>query len=265
MSVSVEIIKKLRDMTGISIGKCKDALEKSSGNIDLAIEFLRKSGIAASLKKSHRSTLEGVITAYENDDCVGLIETRCETDFVSNNKKFHEGIKKGFEIFIFNKLENLKDSKMEDFRSSLVQEFGENVVFERSVTWKKTGENTLATYIHGKGKIGVLIELKGVSDNSYDIAKDIAMQVVAESPEYISKADVPDTVIEKEIEIVKAQIHGKNESIVQRIVEGKLHAFYKEKCLIEQAFIKNEDYLIKDILNKEGLSIVRFIKWSVGE
>lgn len=279
--VTAAMIKELRERTGIGMGKCKEALEAASGNMDLAIENLRKAGLATAVKKEGRATNEGMIVSADNGGTVAVVEGNAETDFVVRNEKFQQFLKNiandaatsapsTLEAFVQQKYSQEPNLTIDQYRSTLIQTIGENIQLRRVATFKRGGGKSIGVYSHMNGKILTLVEITG-SDNEEALAKEIAMHTAAAAPEFLSPEKIPADVINKEKEIAKTQIKGKPDNIVDKIVEGKINAFYDQVCLIRQKFIKDDSLSIADLITKRSkevgkpLAVTNFIRWAVGQ
>lgn len=277
-NVSAALIKELRDRTGVGMGKCKEALEEANGDIELAITVLRKAGIASAVKKEGRETKEGAIGSAESNGVIAIVEVGAETDFVAKNERFKQFVEDiAQEVAKVNpsSLEQLLQQKfskdptltIDEYRSTFVQAIGENIQIKRFMIFKKSPETSFGLYSH-QGQVFTVVELKGTSGEE-ELAKDIAMQVAASSPEYLAPEHVPQNIIEREKEIARSQIEGKPENIKEKIVEGKLGAFYDNVCLVRQKYIKDDSLNIGELVAKRAkevgkpLAVSNFIYWSV--
>ena len=268
MEISAGLVKELRERTGLGMMECKKALVEAKGDIELAIENLRKSGQAKAAKKAGRTAAEGtVVVAVESNGRNGVMaEVNCETDFVGRDASFtafaHQvaqaALKSG-ETDVA-KLMAANGGELEAARLALVQKIGENIQVRRIA---KIDGDVVGAYIHG-GKIGVLTSLAG---GNADLGKDIAMHVAASNPMVVTPADVPADVIakEKEIYAAKAAESGKPANIVEKMVEGSLRKFLAEVSLLEQAFVKDPDTKVGDLVKKSGATVQAFIRFEVGE
>jgi elongation factor Ts len=278
--VTAEMVKELRDRTGVSMGKCKEALDKAEGDMDAAIDFLRKSGMASAVKKEGRETKEGLIGAAEGKEAVALVEVNAETDFVTQNEKFKEFLKDiateaaDASVAALDVLMNRPYSKdssitIDQYRALIMQSLGENIQVKRVFLLPKSSDTSIGIYSHMGGKIVVAVVLTGGSGQEA-LARDIAMHVAAESPEYLSREDVPAAVIAKEEEIASSQAQGKPENIVKKIVEGKVKTFCDETCLICQKYVKDNTVTVGEFVEKESkrlgkqLGIKAFYRWKIG-
>ncbi len=279
--ITAKMIKELRTRTGIGMGKCKEALQEANGDISLAIDNLRKSGMASAVKKEGRETNEGVICIAENGKSTALVEVNAETDFVVKNERFQE-----FATNLAEEICSLQSTSIDEFltqayskepsltidqyRATIVQGLGENIQVRRIELFPKKENATLVVYSHGGGELVTLVEIEGASDEE-ELAKDIAMHIAAEAPEYLSSNEVPERVIEHEREIAQAQVKGKPENILNKILEGKLKAYFNQVCLLNQKFVKNPDLTIQQLVDQRGkdsgkqLVVSQFLRWKVGE
>lgn len=279
--VTPQLVKELRDRTGIGMAKCKEALDAAGGDIDLAIENLRKAGMASAVKKEGRETKEGIIKTAEGKDKIALIEINAETDFVVKNDNFQKFAQNLAEevartspanVADFMKQKYSQDSKqtLDEYRATIVQSLGENIQVKRLELFERKPNASLAVYSHGGGKLVTLVEITG-SGQEEELAKDIAMHVAAEAPEYLTHEEIPERVIAHEKEIAKAQIQNKPANIVEKILEGKLKAYYDQVCLINQRFVKDTEITIAELVAKRGkevgkpLKVSYFLRWRVGE
>lgn len=265
----MEKIKELRDKTGAGISDCKKALEESGGDIEAAIEILRKKGITKAAKRGDREAGEGIVKVEAAADGKAgfILEINAETDFVVRNEKFQTFADKAFVILKENKPKNLDEflalsmgeNSIKDSLDSLSGIIGEKMGIKRIDVIETNG--TVAAYSHMGGRIGVLVELDqpGITD----LAKDIAMQVAAANPKYLVPEEIPESEKEKEKEIYKEQLakEGKPEAMMEKILEGKLSKYYDEVCLIRQEYIKDDSKKIKDILGQA--KIVKFIRYNL--
>lgn len=279
--VTPQLVKELRDRTGVGMSKCKEALDAAEGNIDLAIDNLRKAGMASAVKKEGRETKEGVIITAENGKQIALVEINAETDFVVKNENFMKFAQNVAEeicqtspvtVADFLKQTSAKDSKitLDEYRATIMQSLGENIQIKRFELFAKKPETTLAVYSHGGGKLVTMVEITGSSSEN-ELAKDIAMHVAAEAPEYLTHQEIPERVIAHEKEIAKAQIQNKPANIIEKILEGKLKAYFDQVCLVNQRFVKDPEITILELVQRRGkeigktLELSYFLRWRVGE
>jgi elongation factor Ts len=281
------MVKELRERTGAGMMDCKRALTETDGDIDKAIELLREKGLAAAAKKAGRIAAEGLVSVYISEDMkVGaVVEVNCETDFVADNKDFVTLTKNvalqaaattstTIEEFISEKYIADDSTTISDAVTTLIAKLGENMSVRRFE--KFTVENgVVQSYVHGGGRIGVLVELAcdKQDDVLVKIAKDVAMQIAAASPLFLDNTCVDNETLEKEKEIYRVQAlnEGKPEKIVEKMVMGRVNKYYKEVCLLEQVWVKNADYTITKYLQEESkklgaeIKITRFVRFERGE
>ncbi len=291
--ISAAQVKELRDMTGSGIMDCKRALQESEGDIEKAVAWLREKGIAKAEKKSARVAAEGAVIAKIADDKKSgvLVEINIETDFAANTDKFkaftdavatHILTKKPatLEELMAQPLYNDESKTVEIFQKEAIADIGENTSIRRFVVYEIEGNGAVASYIHMGGKIGVFVDLATDDDSVIakpefaDFAKDIAMQIAAANPKWLTREDVPAAEIEKETEIIvnKNLNEGKPEKIIrERILPGNIEKFYKENCLVEQEFVKDDSKTIATYTKErssalgQNISIRRFTRFEMGE
>ena len=270
MAISAKDVKELRERTGAGMMDCKKALTANDGDMQKAIDWLREKGIAKAAKKAGRTAADGAVAAYvSKDGKTGvLLEVNCETDFTANNENFRALEKKVIEYIAEAKpadLDALNEGTIDGKKvSELVTEatatIGEKISIRRFVTYETSGK--LTTYIHMGGKIGVLVDMTGGSD---ELGKDVAMQIAAANPMAVDRDGVDASELEHEKEILRKQAleEGKPEKIVEKMVAGRINKFYKEVCLVEQIFVKDSEKTVKDILG--GEKVLRFARYQLGE
>ena len=272
MQITATMVKELRERTGAGMMECKKALTESSGDMDAAIEQMRKSGQAKADKKAGRIAAEGAIIISTSSDAkqAAIVEINCETDFVAKDEQFQVFSKQLSELVLENDIRTVEElnnlntgsgQSVEQARLELVTKIGENIKIRRFEKIK--ADSAIASYVHGK-RIGVLIEYSG---GSVEVGKDIAMHVAATNPLCISETEVPSDVLDKEKEIAKAQADasGKPPEIVEKMVMGKVKKFIKENTLLGQAYVKDDSITVKKYLKGENASINKFIRFEVGE
>ncbi len=280
-AITPQLIKELRDKTGVGIGKCKEALKKTDGDVNKAVDHLRKTGMATAIKKEGRSAKEGQIVFVENDDCVVICEINAETDFVVKNERFQEFSKdianeiaasKPADInsFLSQKFSKDQNLTIDEYRATLIQAIGENIQIKRFQIFEKNADKSIGIYSHLGGKIITITEISG-SNTVDQLARDIAMHTVASHPEYINPEQVPNDVIEHEKEIAKTQMQGKPEHIIGKILDGRIAKFFDEVCLLRQTYVRDESLKIQDLIDNTAketgkpLTITAFTRWSVGQ
>lgn len=280
MKATAESIKELRERTGVSMGKCKEALEQVGCDMEKAIDFLRKSGMASAVKKEGREAHEGLIGFSDVGNSVAVIEVNSETDFVAQNEKFKKFVQEicdeasSSEISSIEKLLSTPYSKdnsltIDQYRALTMQSLGENIQVKRMLLLPKSSKFSIGLYSHMGGKIVSAAVLEGAAGHEA-LAKEIAMHIAAEAPEFVAPADVPADVKAREEEVAKGQIQGKPENMIAKIVEGKIKAFYDQVCLVCQKFIKDNALTVAQVVEQEAkksgasLTIQSFIRWKVG-
>ena len=273
--ITASQVKELREITGAGMMDCKKVLTETDGDMEKAMELLRERGIAKAAKKSDRVAAEGLVDCYISEDGkVGaIVEVNSETDFVGQNEEF-----KTFVMDVAKQVAEKNPANVEELLAQesiteagkTVQEvltdkiatIGENMSIRRFVRYESAG--LVGSYIHGDGKIGVLVDMPKGDDT---LAKDICMQIAAARPEYLNETEVPADVLEKEMEILKAQAmnEGKPAEIAEKMVQGRLGKFYGEICLVEQDFVKDSDKKVSKVLEENNAEIVRFARFEKGE
>jgi elongation factor Ts len=279
--INAEMIKELRERTGVGMGKCKEALVLAEGDLEKAIDVLRKAGMAAGVKKEGRETKEGMILTAEDKQTLIVVEANAETDFVAQNDRFkhflHDCVKQALEtkpksLAEFVQQPYFKDRSItvEQYRNLVIQSLGENIQLRRLEVITKHPNSSYGIYSHMGGKLVVIVEVEGSSDQE-GIAKEIAMHAAAESPDYLKAEEVPAPVVAREEEIARAQVKDKPTNIVDKIVAGKIKAFYDQVCLNNQKYVKDNSVTVQQFLDicakKIGkpLSIRCFWRWKVGQ
>ncbi|MDI6802758.1 MAG: translation elongation factor Ts [Bacteroidota bacterium] len=279
MAITSELVKLLRDKTGAGMMDCKKALEETTGDLDKAIEYLRKKGAATAQKRADKAAKEGTIVTRVNgkNDFGIIVEINCETDFVARGNDFVTFSELAANIISSKKpvsLEQLLDvtddsgKAISQHLNDMMAKIGERIEIRR-YKMHQTENGFIASYTHMGNKIGVLIELSSTPGNALQIGRDIAMQIAAMNPLYISRDQVSHDVIQRELEIYRTQARneGKPDQIIERIANGKLEKYYQDVCLSEQVFIKDSSKTIKDVLTESssGLTIKSFERFQLGE
>ena len=284
-AITAAMVKELREMTDAGMMECKKALVEADGDMDKAVDVLRTRGLAAAAKKVGRATNEGTVMAIVSGDATkgAVVELNCETDFVGMNEKFKGYAEKIARAAMAANVEDIEALKavdaegetVEDVLTDAIHTLGENMNLARAAVVEAGG---VASYIHGGGKIGVLVtfDVEGIdpaSDEFQHCGRDVAMQVAAASPVSATRESVPAEVVAHEMEIYKAQAaeSGKPENIQEKIATGRLEKFYKESCLTEQAFVKNPDQSVTDYVNEVAkklggtIKVTGFKRFMLGE
>lgn len=278
--ITASQVKELRDRTGVGMSKCKEALEEAKGNMDEAISILRKAGMASAVKKQGRETNEGQICSKETDSVVVFCEINAETDFVVKNDRFQEFCRNIVDEIAATKPANVesfmaqsysKDPSItiDQYRSLVIQTIGENIQISRLAVWQKAKDHSVGIYSHMGGKILTAVEL--TAPQEVELAREIGMHAAAAAPEYLQPSDVPADVIEKEREIAKGQVIGKPAAIMDKIVDGKINAYYEQVCLTRQKFVKDPSITVEQHVQQKAkesgknIAFTRFIRWMVGQ
>ena len=284
-AITAAMVKELREMTDAGMMECKKALVEADGDMDKAVDVLRTRGLAAAAKKVGRATNEGTVMAIVSDDATkgAVVELNCETDFVGMNEKFKGYAEKIARAAMAANVEDVEALKaadadgetVDDVLTDAIHTLGENMNLARAAVVEA---GAVASYIHGGGKIGVLVtfDVEGIdpaSDEFQHCGRDVAMQVAAASPVSATRESVPAEVVAHEMEIYKAQAaeSGKPENIQEKMATGRLEKFYKENCLTEQAFVKNPDQTVTDYANEVAknlggtIKIIGFKRFMLGE
>lgn len=271
MAFTAQDVKELREMTGCGMMDCKKALTEAGGDKEKAVELLREKGLATAAKKAGRIASEGIVKAYVDGNVGVLVEVNSETDFVAKNDEFLTFVDNVAKTVAENNpadVEALKELKMSGSDTTVGEELtakiakiGENMNIRRFVRF----EGAVCSYIHGGGRIGVLVKFDtdcADKDGFADFAKDIAMQIAAAGAQYLDKDAVPTEVVEKEKEILSVQAlnEGKPANIVEKMVLGRINKFYKEVCLVEQEFIKDSDMSVSKYIAETAKKLGGTIK-----
>ena len=274
--ITATMVKDLREKTGAGMMDCKKVLTETDGDMEKAIELLRERGIAKAAKKSDRIAAEGLVLGYVSEDqkTGAVVEVNSETDFVAQNaefKSFVEAVAKQIVLKNPANVEGLLEQESIEEAGKKVSEvlidktakIGEKLSIRRFTRFETT-DGLIEKYIHGDGKIAVLVNLKGGDSN---LAKDICMQIAAARPEYLNREAVPQERLDKEMEILKVQAmnEGKPEAIAEKIVQGRIGKFYSEICLVEQEFVKNPDIKVSELLKQNNSEVVEFARLEKGE
>lgn len=262
--VTPALVKELRDRTGLGMMECKKALTEAGADIDLAIENLRKSSGLKAAKKAGRTAAEGKILVVIQPGVAVAVEVNSETDFAAGDANFI-----GFADKVVEKLAATKEADvaklmagdLEDAREALVQKIGENITVRRPSIVEA---ETVGAYVHSNGKIACIVALKGGDE---ELAKDIAMHVTASNPRVVRGEDMPEEVLEKEKEIIRAQpdMAGKPSEIVEKMIGGRISKFLKENSLLDQPFVKNPEQTVGQLAKAGGAEVISFLRLEVGE
>lgn len=278
--ITADMIKDLRIKTGAGLLDCKKALMESAGNLEGAVELLRKSGAAKADKKTGRITSEGRISLKVEGVKAVMVEINSETDFVAKNPEFQTFADEVAALLLQTQSANLesllkasfKGSTLEENLKSLIAKIGENISLRRFVQLQASADEVLGSYVHMGNKIAVLVKLKGPREKiSETVTRDVAMHVAASAPQYLTRENIPAEIIAKEKEIYLEQMKdsGKPANVLEKIIEGKVAKFADEVCLVNQVFVKDPtgkqsvSQFLKQI--DPSISVVEFVRYQVGE
>lgn len=272
--ITANMVKDLREKTGAGMMDCKKVLTETDGDMEKAAELLRERGITKAAKKSNRIAAEGLVVAYVSEDkkTGAVVEVNAETDFVAKNEEF--------KIFANDIAEQVVKTNPKDVEELLNQKYikadktvsevltdkiatiGENMSIRRFVRFTSNG--LVEKYIHGEGKIGVLVAMESGDET---VAKDVCMQIAAARPEFLDRNEVPADRVNKEMEILKAQAmnEGKPAEIAEKMVQGRIGKFYGEICLVDQEYVKDPSMKVSDLLSSKGAKVIEFARIEKGE
>ena len=284
--ITAQSVKELREKTGAGMMDCKKALTEAQGDMEKAIEILREKGLAAAAKKAGRVAAEGIVKTYISEDSksAGIVELNCETDFVAANEEFVNFATRLAEMASVSSATTVEEfvtekydanSTVSEALTALIAKLGENMTVRRFEKFN-VANGVVESYIHGGGRIGVVVELNCEADNTAvlkEVAKDVCMQVAAANPAFLSREDVDAEALEKEKEIYRVQAlnEGKPENIVEKMVMGRIQKYYKEVCLLDQAWVKDGDKSISKYLQEKSkevgspITINKFVRFERGE
>ena len=277
MAFTAKDVMKLREMTGCGMMDCKKALTEADGDMDKATEILREKGMAKAVKKSGRIAAEGLVDIVVEGNVGAIIEVNSETDFVAKNEEF-VGMVKDFakKVIVENPADvdallaaTIDGATVKDILTEKIAKIGENMNLRRFARI----EGNVCTYLHAGGRIGVLVEAAEALDTEekYEAARDVAMQVAAINPLYLSKDTVPAEDVEKEKHIIMAQIKedpknaSKPDAIIEKMVGGKINKFYEQNCLLQQEFVKDDSLKVEAYLASKGVKLINFVRLEKGE
>ncbi len=272
MEITASLVRDLREASGAGMMDCKKALNACDGDLEKAMDYLRENGIAKAEKKSGRIAAEGLAQVFVEGNKAVILEVNSETDFVSKNEEFTDMIQMIGSTVLKSEVKDLEsalklqleEGTIEDLIVSKTAKIGEKLSLRRLEVVTKNDSEVFGSYLHLGGKIAVLTVLAGTDE---EVAKDVAMQAAAMKPDYVQISDVPEDVVAREREVLKEQSmnEGKPADIAEKMVEGRLKKFYKEICLVEQAFIKDGDKSVGEYVSEHDSSIVLMIRYEVGE
>jgi elongation factor Ts len=284
MAVTLDQVKTLREQTGAGMADCKKALDESSGDMNGAVEYLRKRGAASAAKRSDRSTNEGLIVVKTSQDGkkAAIVEINCETDFVALNEEFVFFADKVAETVLAIKpateeallAADIGGKKLGDLMNEMLAKFSERIILKRYELFEAANNGAIMEYIHTGNKLGVLLEVTApVTDNIRTQVRDVAMQVAAMSPQFVRRDEVDQATLNKEKAIYAEQAiqQGKKPEMADKIAQGRVEKFYQEFCLLEQTFVKDSGKTVSDVLKDlsatagNAVDVVRFRRYFLGE
>ena len=266
MSISASQVKELRDICGVGMMECKKALVETDGDLQKALDLLRANSSLKAEKKASRVAADGVVKIADNSAYTSLIEINSETDFAAKDSQFKDFAMEVTNYLSNNKVSDIGDlsAEFEEKRKSLIQSIGENIQLRRLVTLEVPSNGCIGAYVHSDGRLAAIVSID--TDNN-ELAKDLAMHVSATNPSCLNSEDINSELLERERSIFLAQAKqsGKDASIMEKMVEGKVNRFVSEVTLLSQGFVKNPDQSIEELLNDNNSSIISFARFKVGE
>ena len=266
MSISASQVKELREMSGVGMMECKKALVETDGDLNKALDLLRADSSLKAEKKASRVAADGEVKIAKNSEYSSLIEINSETDFAAKDSKFKDFAGEVAEYLVNNQITDMADlsSIFEEKRQSLIQSIGENIQLRRLQTLDVPSGGCIGAYLHSDGKLAALVS---IDTDNMELAKDLAMHVSATNPTCLQSEDIDPELLERERSIFLAQAEesGKDESIMEKMVEGKVKRFLSEVTLVSQGFVKNPDQSIEELLKENNTSIIAFARLKVGE
>lgn len=270
--MNAKLIKELRDISGAGMMDCKKALEENDNDIKKATEWLREKGIAKAAKKAGRIAAEGLSSVITEGNKAVILEINCETDFVAKNEKFQNFVNEVARTILNSNAKTneealalpCEDGTLNDAVTNMTATIGEKISFRRFTLLEKSDDQNFGAYIHMGGKISVLTLLDGANE---EVAKDVSMHAAAMRPEYVKKEQVPEEQVEHEKKILTEQAiaEGKPANIAEKMVMGRINKFYKEICLEEQEFVKDNSVSVAKYVSNNGGKIIDVIRYEVGE
>ena len=270
--ITAELVKELRDQTGAGMMDCKKALEANNGDVKAATDWLREKGIAKAEKKQSRIAAEGLANIFVDGNKAVVLEINSETDFVAKNDEFKTMVENIGKAILASDAKTMDEANALEVEGSTVADYivaktakiGEKLSFRRFDVVTKADDQAFGSYLHNGGKIAVLTVVKGNDEN---VAKDVAMQAAAMKPRYVFESDVPAEDVENERKVLKEQAmnEGKPADIAEKMVEGRMKKFYKENCLVNQLFIKDDSVDVQTYLKNNSSELVSMTRYEVGE
>ncbi len=266
MSIPASQVKELREMSGVGMMECKKALVETDGDLQKALDLLRANSSLKAEKKASRVAADGAVEIAENAAYTSLVEINSETDFAAKDSQFKDFVTEVANYLSNNQVINISDlsAEFDGKRQSLIQSIGENIQLRRLVTLEVPPNGCIGSYLHSDGRLAAIISID--TDNK-ELAKDLAMHVSATNPSCLRSEDIDPELLERERSIFLAQAKdsGKDVSIMEKMVEGKVKRFLSEVTLLSQGFVKDPDKSIEELLNDNNASIISFARYKVGE
>ena len=273
MGISTADIKKLRERTSAGMLDCKEALTEKDGDLEAAVDYLREKGMS-SADKSDRVAAEGLVSVEQEDDTAIIVEVNSETDFVAKNDEFQEVVNDVTDHILMQQPNSVDEAleqplkgegdTVNQYLKEAITQIGEKITLRRFEILEQDDDQTLATYLHMGGQIGVAVLLE---DADEELAKNVAMHIAAANPDYLNRDAVPEKEVEKEKQILRKQAEkeDKPEHIIDKIVNGRLDKFYQQNCLLEQEYIRDTDLTIKELVAEQDATVEKFVRYEVGE
>ncbi|MGM0501148.1 MAG: translation elongation factor Ts [Bacillota bacterium] len=274
MGISTADIKELRARTSAGMLDCKKALTETDGDLEAAVDYLREKGMSSAEKKADRVAAEGLVSVEEQDDVAVIVEINSETDFVAKTDQFKEVVQNITDHILEEQPDSVgqaleqplqgKGEAVEKYLKESIAQIGEKITLRRFEIIEKKADQTVATYLHMGGQIGVVVLLENAEEET---AKNVAMHIAAANPDYLSREDVSESEVEKEKKILRKQAEQENkpDHIIEKIVEGRLNKFYQQNCLLEQEYIRDTDLTVEELVEQKDVVIKDFVRYEVGE
>jgi len=266
MSIAASQVKELREMSGVGMMECKKALVETEGDLEKALDLLRANSSLKAEKKASRVAADGEVKVAETSSYISMVEINSETDFAAKDSQFKEFTNSVASYLGESQVDSIEElnAQFDSKRQTLIQSIGENIQLRRLKTLQVPINGSIGTYIHSDGRLAALV---AIDTDNQDLAKDLAMHVSATNPSCLDSADLDPEVLDREraIFLAQAQESGKDAAIMDKMVEGKVKRFLSEVTLVSQAFVKNPDLSIQQLLDENNASIVDFVRFKVGE
>ncbi|MDA8925139.1 translation elongation factor Ts [Gammaproteobacteria bacterium] len=266
MSIAASQVKELREMSGVGMMECKKALVETEGDLEKALDLLRANSSLKAEKKASRVAADGEVKVAETSSYISMVEINSETDFAAKDSQFKEFTNSVASYLGESQVDSIEElnAQFDSKRQTLIQSIGENIQLRRLKTLQVPSNGSIGTYIHSDGRLAALV---AIDTDNQDLAKDLAMHVSATNPSCLNSADLDPEVLDREraIFLAQAQESGKDAAIMDKMVEGKVKRFLSEVTLVSQAFVKNPDLSIQQLLDENNASIVDFVRFKVGE